>query len=150
MRRKRSAAAPSSIEFFLPRDVFKLELKQGLLLAYICLQYQKGVQSSQCWPGYATIGAAVGMPRKTVQRHVCALVDKGLAVTENTSVFSHGLKINGNLRCTLKPILQVLKERRQVLFQQTDRACPVVPAEGVPRHSQRRHPGGAPYGAHHI
>ena len=116
MRRKRSAAAPSSNEFFLPRDVFKLELKQGLLLAYICLQYQKGVQSSQCWPGCATIGAAVGMPRKTVQRHVCALVDKGLAVTENTSVFSHGLKINGNLRCTLKPILQVLKERKDEIL----------------------------------
>lgn len=97
--------------FPLPNEVFQLGLKAGELLVYIYLQYQKGVRSGQCWPSYATIGAAVGMSRKTVQRHVCALVDKELVATENTSVFSNGLKVNGNLRYTLKPIRQVMKER---------------------------------------
>ena len=102
--------------FPLPNEVFQLGLKGGGLLVYIYLQYQKGVRSGQCWPSYATIGAAVGMSRKTVQRHVCALVDKGFIATENTSVFSHGLKVNGNLRYTLKPIRQVLKEREDEML----------------------------------
>lgn len=102
--------------FPLPNEVFQLDLKAGELLVYIYLHYQKSVRSRQCWPSYATIGAAVGMSRKTVQRHVCALVDKELVVTENTSVFSRGLKVNGNLRYTLKPIRQVLKEREDKML----------------------------------
>ena len=44
------------------------------------------------------------------------MVDKGLISTENTSVFSHGLKVNGNLRYTLEPIRQVLKEREDEIL----------------------------------
>ena len=102
--------------FPLPSEAFQLGLKAGALLVYIYLHYQKGVRSGQCWPSYATIGAAVGMSRKTVQRNVCALVDKGLISTENTSVFSNGLKVNGNLRYTLKPIRQVLEEREDEIL----------------------------------
>lgn len=102
--------------FPLPNEVFQLGFKAGELLVYIYLHCQKGVRSGQCWPIYATIGAAVGMSRETVQRHVCTLVDKGLVATENTSVFSHGLKVNGNLRYTLKPIWQVLKEREDKML----------------------------------
>ena len=61
--------------FPLPNDVFRLGLKSGELLVYIYLQYQKGAHSDQCWPSYATIGAAVGMSRKTVQKHIGALID---------------------------------------------------------------------------
>lgn len=64
--------------FPLPNAVFQLDLKGGDLLVYIYLQYQKGVRSGQCWPSYATIGRAVGMSRKTVQKHVYSLVGKGL------------------------------------------------------------------------
>ena len=105
-----------SAVFPLPNEVFRLGLKASDLLVYIYLQYQKGVRSGQCWPSYATIGAAVGMSRKIVQKHVCALVDKGLLTTENTSVFSNGLKVNGSLLYTLKPIRQVLKEREDELL----------------------------------
>lgn len=100
----------------LPNEVFQLGLKAGELLVYIYLHYQKGVRNGQCWPSYATIGAAVGMSRKTVQRYVCALVDKELIATESTSVFSNGLKVNGNLRYTLKPIRQVLKQREDEIL----------------------------------
>ena len=72
--------------FPLPNGVFQLGLKAGDLLVYIYLQYQKGARSGQCWPSYATIGKAVGMSRKTVQKHIGALVDKGLIQTENTTV----------------------------------------------------------------
>ena len=99
--------------FPLPNDVFRLGLKSGELLVYIYLQYQKGAHSDQCWPSYATIGAAVGMSRKTVQKHIGALINKGLVRAEYTQVFVHGQKVNGNLLYTLKPAEQVLREREK-------------------------------------
>lgn len=109
--------------FSLPNEVFRLGLKSGELLVYIYLQYQKSAVSGQCYPSYATIGAAVGMSRKTVQKHVCALIDKALIATENTSVFIRGLKVNGNLRYTITPINQVLKEREEELLAEMKRAA---------------------------
>ena len=103
--------------FPLPNEVFQLGLKAGDLLVYIYLQYQKGVRNDQCWPSYATIGRAVGMSRKTVQKHIGALVDKGLIQTENTTVrWRDGCAYNGNLLYTLTPIGQVLKEREKELL----------------------------------
>ena len=100
--------------FSLPNEVFQLGLKAGDLLVYIYLQYQKGARSGQCWPSYATIGKAVGMSRKTVQKHIGALVDKGLIQTENTTVrWKDGRTCNGNLLYTLKPIQQVIREREK-------------------------------------
>ena len=99
--------------FPLPNEVFQLGLKSGELLVYIYLQYQKSTHSDQCWPSYATIGAAVGMSRKTVQKHIGALINKGLVCAEYTSVFIHGQKVNGNLLYTLKPVEQVLREREK-------------------------------------
>ena len=105
--------------FPLPNEVFQLGLKAGDLLVYIYLQYQKGVRSGQCWPSYATIGKAVGMSRKTVQKHICALVDKGLIQTENTTVrWKDGRTCNGNLLYTITPVGQVLKEREKELLAQ--------------------------------
>ncbi len=103
--------------FPLPNEVFQLGLKSGELLVYIYLQYQKSVGSGQCYPSYATIGEAVGMTRKTVQKHIGALADKGLIHTENTSVrWKDGHVYNGNLLYTLTPIRQVLKERERELL----------------------------------
>lgn len=103
--------------FSLPNEVFQLGLKAGDLLVYIYLQYQKGVRSNQCYPSYATIGNAVGMSRKTVEKHVSALVDKGLIQAENTTVhWKDGRTYNGNLLYTIKPIKQVLKEREKELL----------------------------------
>ena len=100
--------------FPLPNEVFQLGLKAGDLLVYIYLQYQKGARSGQCWPSYATIGKAVGMSRKTVQKHIGALVDKGLIQTEETTIRrKNGFVYNGSLLYTLKPIQQVMREREK-------------------------------------
>ena len=99
--------------FSLPNEVFQLGLKSGELLVYIYLQYQKGAHSDQCWPSYATIGAAVGMSRKTVQKHIGTLINKGLVRAEYTSVFVRGQKVNGNLLYTVKPVEQVFREREK-------------------------------------
>lgn len=103
--------------FPVPVEVFQLDLEGGELLVYIYLQYQKGVRSGQCWPSYATIGAAVGMGRKTVQKHVHSLVDKGLIQAEDTMVRrKNGRSYNGSLLYTVKPIEQILKEREKALL----------------------------------
>ena len=100
--------------FPLPSEVFQLGLKAGDLLVYIYLQYQKGARSGQCWPSYATIGKAVGMSRKTVQKHIGALVGKGLIQTEETTIRrKNGFVYNGSLLYTLKPIQQVMREREK-------------------------------------
>ena len=100
--------------FPLPNEVFQLGLKASDLLVYIYLQYRKGARSGQCWPSYATIGKAVGMSRKTVQKHIGALVDKGLVQTEETTIRrKNGFVFNGSLLYTLKPIQQVMREREK-------------------------------------
>lgn len=100
--------------FPLPNAVFQLDLKAGELLVYIYLHYQKGVRSGQCWPSYATIGAAVGMGRKTVQKHVHSLVDKDLIQAEDTMVRrKNGRSYNGSLLYTIKPIELILKDREE-------------------------------------
>lgn len=105
--------------FPLPNEVFQLGLKSGELLVYLYLQYQKGAWSNQCYPSYSTIGAAVGMSRKTVQKHIQSLVDRGLVQVENTTVrWKDGCVYNGNLLYTLKPIEQVLKEQEMELLDQ--------------------------------
>ena len=97
--------------FPVPNEVFQLGLQPGELLVYIYLHYQKGVRSGQCWPSYATIGTAVGMSRKTVQKHIGSLVDKDLIRAEETMIRrKDGRRCNGSLLYTVKPIEQILKE----------------------------------------
>ena len=62
----------------------------------------------------AVFGAAVGMGRKTVQKHVWSMVDKGLIRAEGTTVRrKNGLSYNGSLLYTVRPIEQILKEREK-------------------------------------
>lgn len=101
----------------VPVEVFQLGLKASELLVYIYLHYQKGVRSGQCWPSYATIGAAVGMSRKTVQKHIGALVNRGLIRVEETTIRrKDGRRRNGSLLYTVKPIQQILREREEELL----------------------------------
>ncbi len=100
--------------FPVPNEVFQLGLKFGELLVYLYLHYQKGVRSGQCWPSYATIGAAVGISRKTVQKHISSLISKGLIRAEETMIHRRdGRRCNGSLLYTVKPIEQILREREK-------------------------------------
>lgn len=103
--------------FPVPNEVFQLGLKAGELLVYIYLHYQKGVRIGQCWPSYTTTGKAVGMSRKTVQRHVHSLISKGLIHAEDTTIRRRdGRSYNGSLLYMVKPIEQILKEREKALL----------------------------------
>ena len=83
----------------MPSVVFQLGLKAGELLVYIYLHYQKGVRSGQCWPSYATIGAAVGMSRKTVQKHIGALVNRGLIQAEAAAMAAYSIRSGRWSKC---------------------------------------------------
>ena len=59
---------------------------------------------------YTTIGNAVGRAKNTVMRYVDALAEKGLTYTEPASVLMRsGIKKNGSLRYTLKPICEAIE-----------------------------------------
>ena len=72
--------------FFLPNEIFALELSSGELLVYMYLMYCEDRKTFQCHPSYSTIGKYVGMSRNTVKKYVELLVQKRLISTEPTMV----------------------------------------------------------------
>ncbi len=59
------------------------------------------------------------MTRKTVQKHVWALAEKGLIRTEETTIRrKSGLVCNGSLLYTLQPIQQVVREREKEFLEE--------------------------------
>lgn len=95
--------------FLLPNEVFLLSLKPGELAVYAYLLYCEDRQTYQCWPSYRTIGKAVGLSGNTVRKCVSGLVERGLVVTEPTSVRTQsGQKRNGSLLYTIRPIQEAL------------------------------------------
>ena len=58
------------------------------------------------------------MSVNTVRKYVCALTDKGLIRTEDTTVRTRsGLRRNGNLRYTIQPLEKVLADQHQADLQ---------------------------------
>lgn len=100
--------------FPTPNEIFSLGLSPGEFAVYSYLLRCENRRTHQCWPSYRTIGAATRMSINTVRKHICALADKGLISTEDTSVLTkNGLKRNGSLLYTIQPIQKVLDAHRQ-------------------------------------
>ena len=100
--------------FTTPNEIFSLGLSPGEFTVYSFLCRCEDRRTHLCWPSYSTIGAATKMSVNTVRKHVCALADKGLIRTEDTTVLTRsGLKRNGNLRYTIQPLQKVLEDHRQ-------------------------------------
>ena len=97
--------------FSLPNEIFLLGLCAGELAVYSFLRRCENHKTHQCWPSIQTIGSAVGMSENTVRKYIRQLEERGLIVTEPTEVTTklHG-KRNGNLRFTLRPAHEVVKE----------------------------------------
>ncbi|MFR5845002.1 MAG: helix-turn-helix domain-containing protein [Oscillospiraceae bacterium] len=77
----------------------------------------------QCHPSYATIGKAVGMSRNTVRKYVQELEERGLIVTERTSIITQdGRKQNGSLLYTILPIQFSIDQFYQRQLDAVDRA----------------------------
>lgn len=96
--------------FTMPNEIFSLGLDAGEIAVYAYLRCLESRSTYQCWPSYSTIGSAVGHAKNTVMRYVDALAEKGLISTEPTSVLMRsGIKKNGNLRYTLRPIREAVE-----------------------------------------
>ena len=64
------------------------------------------------------------MSVNTVRKHVCSLADKGLISTEDTTVFTKtGLKHNGSLLYTIRPIQLALDQFYEQQLAQIDVAA---------------------------
>ena len=91
--------------FSLPNEIFSLGLSPGALALYSYLLYCEDRKTYQCYPSYASIGKSVCMSVNTVRKYVAELEERGLIVTEPTSIITRdGRKHNGTLRYTILPI----------------------------------------------
>lgn len=105
--------------FTLPNELFTLKLNSAEISIYAFLLYCEDRKTHQCWPPYKTIGKAVNLSSKTVKKYVAELVDKGLISTENTTVMTKkGVKRNGSLRYTIRPIREAVELYHQQQLRQ--------------------------------
>ena len=107
--------------FTLPNELFSLKLNSAEISIYTYLLYIEDRKTHQCWPSYKTIGKAVGLSPKTVKKYVAELLDKGLISTENTTVTTKkGVKRNGSLRYTIRPIQEAVELYHQRQLRQLE------------------------------
>ncbi len=107
--------------FTLPNELFSLKLNSAEISIYAYLLYCEDRKTHQCWPSYTTIGKAVNLSPKTVKKYVAELVDKGLISTENTTVITKkGIKRNGSLRYTIRPIKEAVELYHQRQLRQLE------------------------------
>lgn len=108
-------------EFILPNELFTLGLNATAISIYAYLRSCEGRRTYQCWPSYGTIAEALNLSPKTVRKYVIELADKGLISTENTSVITkRGIKRNGNLLYTIRPIQEAVELYHQRQLRQLE------------------------------
>ena len=108
-------------EFILPNELFTLGLNATAISVYAYLRSCEGRRTYQCWPSCGTIAEALSLSPKTVRKYVIELADKGLISTENTSVITKkGIKRNGNLLYTIRPIQEAVELYHQRQLRQLE------------------------------
>ena len=109
--------------FPLPNCIYQLGLSAGAIVVYGYLLYIENRETYQCHAGYATIGNAVGMSRNTVCKYVQELEQRGLILTERTTIVTRDGRIqNGSLLYTILPIQLVIEQFYQEQFRVVDLA----------------------------
>ena len=111
--------------FPLPNEIFSLGLDSSEISIYAYLLRCENRKTFQCHPSYKTIGRAVSLSENTVRKYVSSLEEKGLILTEPTTVRGrNGHARNGNLRYTICPIDEVVErsQQRQLARAQEDAA----------------------------
>ena len=104
--------------FFLPRQLFSLDLESTEIAIYAYLMYRENRYTYQCWPSYNKIGKELSIKStNTVRKYVYRLVEKGLIDIEHTIIRRRdGTTRNGNLMYTILPIENAVAsyQRRQL------------------------------------
>lgn len=91
--------------FPMPYEIFSLGLRMPEIALYSYLMSCENRKNYTCYPSYKTIARALNTSVNTVQKYVKVLEEKELISTEHTQIFTqNGLKLNGNLLYTIKPI----------------------------------------------
>ena len=100
--------------FPLPNEIYSLGLSAGAIAVYGFLMRIENRRTYQCTASYRTIGHATGMSVNTVRKYVAELEERGLIITERTTVTTQdGRILNGYLRYTIRPIQHVVEEHHQ-------------------------------------
>ena len=96
--------------FPVPNELLDFDLPAGAVAVYIYLLRHANRKTNQCHPSEATIAKKLHLSRNTVAKHVRLLEERGLIVTEHTTVITkQGVKRNGNLLYTLLPMHEVME-----------------------------------------
>ena len=96
--------------FPVPNELLDFDLPAGAVAVYIYLLRHANRKTNQCHPSEATIAKKLHLSRNTVAKHVRLLEERGLIITERTTVITkQGVKRNGNLLYTLLPMQEVME-----------------------------------------
>ncbi len=108
------------LNYITPRELFQLDLCAEEIAIYSYLLNLEN-KDFQCWPSYKTIGKSLNIKSKnTVKKYVDSLCEKRLIETEYTDVYHGDLKMNGNLKYTIRPIYEAIQYRLQQQFKEND------------------------------
>ena len=110
--------------FPVPNELLDFDLPAGAVAVYICLLRHANRKTNQCHPSEAIIAKKLHLSRNTVAKHVRLLEERGLIVTERTTVTTkQGIKKNGNLLYTLIPMHEVMERFYERQFIALDSAA---------------------------
>lgn len=110
--------------FPVPNELLDFDLPAGAVAVYIYLLRHANRKTNQCHPSEATISKRLHLSRNTVAKHVRLLWERGLIVTERTTVTTkRGIKKNGNLLYTLIPMHEVMERFYERQFIALDSAA---------------------------
>ena len=96
--------------FPLPNEIYSLGLSAGAIAVYGFLMRIENRRTYQYTASYRTIGHATGMSVNTVRKYVAELEERGLIITERTTVTTQdGRILNGCLRYTIRTAFETMK-----------------------------------------
>ena len=105
--------------FLLANEIFLLGLCAEEIAIYSYLLRCEN-EHYQCWPSYKTIGENVNLCKNTVKKYVNSLCEKQLIDTEYTQIYRGNLKVNGNLKYTIRPIQDAIEYYFQKQFEKNE------------------------------
>ena len=110
--------------FPVPNELLELGLPANAVAVYLCLLRHADRRTGQCHPSEQTIARKLHLSRNTVAKQVKLLEERGLIVTERTTVMTkRGERKNGTLLYTVVPAHEVVQEYYQQQLHALDQAA---------------------------
>lgn len=118
--------------FPVPNEIFCLGLRAGEIALYAYLMKCEDRKTYQCHPSYKTISKALNISKNTVRKYVETLCEKRLIEVEYTDIFTkNGMKMNGNLKYTIRPIQEALNYDLEKQFEKNALEAKKAKAEQI-------------------